>query len=167
MNYKQMIEQARAQGMATEKKMWEAIDTLSTDLLVLEQNNPKLYWHILRHQHAVLYGRHYSEKMANHDVNALVYSGVYDDEGMSSGMGAHWSRSKVEELTKEMKFHPQVNPWDKYVAFNSMYADLCAYMQEENIIKAAYAFYFCDDDWQPCENDCTKIWDYNALHATL
>ena len=48
-----------------------------------------------------------------------------------------------------------------------MYADLCVCMNEEEIIKAAYAFYFCDDDWQPCEDDCTKVWDYNALHATL
>lgn len=52
MNYKQMIEQARANGMATEKKMWAAVETLSTDLLALEQTNPKLYWHILRRQHA-------------------------------------------------------------------------------------------------------------------
>ena len=42
MNYKQMIEQARANGMATEKKMWAAVETLSTDLLTLEQTDPKL-----------------------------------------------------------------------------------------------------------------------------
>lgn len=167
MNYKQMIEQARANGMATEKKMWAAVETLSTDLLALEQTDPKLYWHILRRQHAVLYGRHYSEKMANHDVNALVYSGMYDEEGTPTDGGAHWTRIKVDELTKGMKFHANVNAWDKYVAFNSMYADLCACMNEDEIIKAAYAFYFCDDDWQPCEDDCTKVWDYNALHASL
>lgn len=131
MNYKQMIEQARANGMATEKKMWAAVETLSTDLLTLEQTDPKLYWHILRRQHAVLYGRHYSEKMANHDVNALVYSGMYDEEGMPTDGGAHWTRLKVDELTKGMKFHANVNAWDKYVAFNSMYADLCAWMNEE------------------------------------
>ena len=71
MNYKQMIEQARANGMATEKNIWAAVETLSTDLLVLEQTDPKLYWHILRRQHAVLYGRHYSEKMANHVCRPL------------------------------------------------------------------------------------------------
>ena len=89
MNYKQMIEQARANGMATEKKMWAAIETLSDDLLALEHTDPKLYWHILRRQHAVLYGRHYSEKMAKHDVDALVYSGMYDEDGTPSGGGAH------------------------------------------------------------------------------
>lgn len=92
---------------------------------------------------------------------------MYDEEGTPTGGGAHWTRIKVDELTKGMKFHSNVNAWDKYVAFNSMYADLCACMNEEEIIKAAYAFYFCDDDWQPCEDDCTKVWDYNALHATL
>ena len=125
-----MIEQARANGMATEKKMWAAIDTLSDDLLALEHTDPKLYWHILRRQHAVLYGRHYSEKMAKHDVDALVYSGMYDEEGTPTGGGAHWSRIKVDELTNGMKFHANVNAWDKYVAFNSMYADLCACLGE-------------------------------------
>ena len=47
-----------------------------------------------------------------------------------------------------------------------MYADLCANMDDKEILKAAYLFYFCDADWQT-EDDCTKIWDYTALHATL
>ena len=29
--------------------------------------------------------------------------------------------------------------------------------------KAAYAFYFHDDDWQN-DGDCTKIWDYMTHH---
>ena len=70
------------------------------------------------------------------------------------------------EATEGMKFPPKVNDWDKYVAFNSMYADLCADMNEEEIIKAAYLFYFCDADWQH-DNDCTKIWDYTTMHATM
>ena len=48
MNYRQMIEHSRANGMATEKKMWAAIETVSDDLLALEYTDPKLYWHILR-----------------------------------------------------------------------------------------------------------------------
>ena len=53
--------------------------------------------------------------------------------------------------------------WDKFVAFNAMYADLCRFMDEDEIIKAAYAFYFHDDDWQN-DGDCTKIWDYMTHH---
>ncbi len=66
-----------------------------------------------------------------------------------------------------MKFHQKVNDWDKYVAFNAMYADLSAKMTDEEIIKAAYLFYFCDADWQPEDDNCTKIWDYTAMHANM
>lgn len=166
MNYKQLIDQARTQGMASEKKMQDAISQMSCDLTLLESENPCLYWRILRNQHAVLYGRHYSEKMANHDVGKLEYSKL-DEAGVPVGSGAHWSRAQVIEATKDMKFHPKVNDWDKYVAFNAMYADLCADMTEEEILKSAYLFYFCDADWQPHEDDCTKIWDYTSLHSMM
>lgn len=165
MKYIQLIEQARTHGVASEKKMYAAIEQMSCDLSTLENENPCLYWRIMRNQHAVLYDRHYSEKFANHDVNRLIYSKM-DENGEPVGMGAHWTRTQVLEATKDMKFHPKVNDWDKYVAFNAMYADLCANMDDKEILKAAYLFYFCDADWQT-ENDCTKIWDYTALHATL
>lgn len=166
MNYTQLIEQARSHGMVSEKKMFAAMEQMSCDLLPLESEDPCLYWRIMRHQHAAFYDRHYSETMANHDVSCLVYSGS-DENGEPVGYGAHWTRSQIVDATKQMKFHPKVNEWDKYVAFNAMYADLCATMEEEGIIKVAYAFYFCDADWQPKEDDCTKIWDYIALHATI
>ncbi len=165
MKYIQLIEQARTHGVASEKKMYAAIEQMSCDLSTLENENPCLFWRIMRNQHAVLYDRHYSEKFANHDVNRLIYSKM-DENGEPVGMGAHWTRTQVLEATKDMKFHPKVNDWDKYVAFNAMYADLCANMDDKEILKAAYLFYFCDADWQT-EDDCTKIWDYTALHATL
>lgn len=165
MKYIQLIEQARTHGVASEKKMYAAIEQMSCDLSTLENENPCLYWRIMRNQHAVLYDRHYSEKFANHDVNRLIYSKM-DENGEPVGMGAHWTRTQVLEATKDMKFHSKVNDWDKYVAFNAMYADLCANMDDKEILKAAYLFYFCDADWQT-EDDCTKIWDYTALHATL
>ena len=165
MKYIQLMEQARATGVANEKKMLEAIKQMSCDLAAIEHEHPEMYWRIMRHQHAVLYDRHYSEKFANHDVNRLEY-GELDEEGMPTKCGPHWTRSQVVEATQNMKFHPKVNDWDKYVAFNSMYADLCTDMTEEEIIKAAYLFYFCDADWQH-NDDCTKIWDYTTMHATM
>ena len=166
MKYIQLIDQARAHGVATEKKMMEAMEQLSCDLASLEETNPELYWCILRHQHAVFYDRHYSEKMANHDVCHLVYS-KKGPNGELVGTGAHWTKSQIANATKGMKFREKVNDWDKYVAFNAMYADLCSDMTEDEIIKAAYLFYFQDADWQPKEDDCTKIWDYMSAHATM
>ena len=166
MNYIQLIEQARAHGVASEKKMNTAIEQMSCDLAAIKNEHPEIYWRIMRHQHAVLYDRHYSEKFANHDVNNLVHSKT-DENGEPVGYGAHWTRAQVIDATKGMAFHMKVNDWDKYVAFNAMYADLCADMTDEEIIKAAYLFYFCDADWQPAEDDCTKIWDYTSLHAGM
>lgn len=163
MNYRHMIEQARANGITSDKKMWDAIGQISIDLAPIETVRPKVYWNIMRNQHAILYERHYSDKFAAHDVNNLAYT---DNEGQKSE-GAHWSRSEILNATAGMKFHPKVNDWDKYVAFNSMYADLCSEMNDAAIIKAAYLFYFCDKDWQPDEDDCTKIWDYMSHHATM
>lgn len=163
MSYLDLLKQARAHGVTSEKKMWASIEALSNDLAPIEAVHPHVYWKIMRNQHAILYDRHYSEKFANHDVNHLHY---LNREGVECD-GPHWSRAEVVAATNGMKFHPKVNDWDKYVAFNSMYADLCAEMTDEEILKAAYLFYFNDKDWQPEEDDCTKIWDYTSAHATM
>ena len=160
MKYNQLINQARVDGQITDKKLNAALEQLSCDLKKVENENPELYWKILRHQHAVLYDRHYSEMFAHHDVDRLLYSKL-DDEGVPMGRGAHWTKSEIEQATKDFDFPSKVNCWDKYVAFNAMYADLCAEMSEGEIIKAAYLFYFCDADWKDTDVlDCTKIWEY-------
>ena len=167
MTYLELVNQARAHGVSSEKKMWASIEALSNDLAPLatvpDKSLSGLYWRILRNQHAILYDRHYSEKFANHDVNHLHY---LNREGIECD-GPHWSRAEVAAASASMKFHPKVNDWDKYVAFNSMYADLCSQMPDEEILQAAYLFYFQDKDWQPQEDDCTKIWDYTSAHATM
>ena len=163
MTYLDLLKQAKAHGVSSEKKMWASVEALSNDLAPIETAHPHVYWKILRNQHAILYDRHYSEPFANHDVNALRYTNAEGKECQ----GPHWSKADLGEATKSLKFHSKVNDWDKYVAFNSMYADLCAEMDDAAIIKAAYLFYFNDKDWQPDEDDCTKIWDYTSAHATM
>lgn len=156
MNYKSLLEQARTHGVTSEKKMWQAISALSNDLEDLKSKCPDTYWRILRNQHAVMYENHYTELYANYDVNRLEYLDAKGEERT----GPHWTRSEIINATSGMKFHPKVNDWDKYVAFNAMYADLCANMTDEEILRAAHLFYFCDKDWKPEVDDCTKIWDY-------
>lgn len=172
MHYIDLLKQAKAHGVSSEKKMWASVEALSNDLAPLatvpDKSLSGLYWRILRNQHAILYDRHYSEPFANHDVNVLVWSKQPDGVPTpTSGKGPHWSKAEILAATKDLKFHSKVNDWDKYVAFNSMYADLCAEMDDAAIIKAAYLFYFNDKDWQPNEDDCTKIWDYTSAHATM
>ena len=167
MTYLDLLKQAKAHGVTSEKKMWASIEQLSKDLELIKDSLPLNgragVGILLRNQHAIMYDRHYSEKFANHDVNQLRY---IDPKG-EERTGPHWTRAEIIAATNGMKFHSKVNDWDKYVAFNSMYADLCAEMDDTAILKAAYLFYFCDKDWQPNEDDCTKIWDYTSAHATM
>lgn len=168
MTYLDLVNQARIHGISSESKMWASIEQLSKDLESIKTlpMGDGLVGLLLRNQHAILYDRHYSEKFANYDVNALVWSATVPD-GSPLGHGPHWSRADIAEATKSMQFQPKVNDWDKYVAFNSMYADLCSEMTDEEILRAAYLFFFCDKDWQPDEDDCTKIWDYTTSHHLL
>lgn len=153
MNYKQILEQAQLYGCAGEQQRKYAAKRMSDDLMAVEKIDSELYRRILYNQHAVFFGRHYSECMANFVVNAMEYVDMKEEK-----CGAHWSYAEIEELTGGMKFHPKVNVWDKYVAYNAMYAVLCTDMEEEEIKKAAYRFYFCDVTWQT-DDDCTKVWD--------
>ena len=162
MTYKDLYSNAQTLGLNSEKKMHACIEQLSKDILPLKDTHPDIYWHLLRNQHAIMFDRHYTESYANYDVNGLRYMNA---EGKTCE-GPHWTRAEVVAATKGLQFHPKVNDWDKYVAFNSMYADLCAEMTDEEILKAAYLFYFRDKDWQT-NDDCTKIWDYMSSHSAM
>ena len=166
MTYESLLRQAKTHGVTSEKKMWASIAQLSKDLEAIKALPTGEGWVglLLRNQHAILYDRHYTEQYANYDVNTFTWSAPVSDAS-ASGHGPHWTRAEILEATKSLKFHPKVNDWDKFVAFNAMYADLCAEMTDEEILKAAYLFYFQDKDWQPTEDDCTKIWDYMTAHA--
>lgn len=167
MEYFNLIEQARTSGAASEKRTLAAAEQLSHDLAAVRKHCPRLYRRLMRNQHAAYYGRHYSQAMAVADVSRLVYS-QRDEHGEPVGSGEHWTAEQTAEALKGETFHRGVTEWDKYVALNAMYADLCdTGLTEEQIIRAAYAFYFDDADWQPAEDDCTKVWDYMTLAASI
>lgn len=94
---------------------------------------------------------HFDERTAEEAVKRIMYIGK---DGVEHH-GEHWSVGEVREASKSMSFKECVTDWDKYVAFNSMYADLCRVLSDEQIVKAAHAFYFADED-----APCGKVWRY-------
>jgi hypothetical protein len=153
--FKEMLEEARKTGSTSEKTMWNSIDNVSEFLSMIRNEHPEveeLYWAFMRQQHGILYGNHYNEDFARYDVSAIRYK-TRDGERMT---GAHWSVDQVEVATKAFSFPSGTTRWDKYVAFNAMYSDLCLDLSEEQILKAAYRFYFADEDW----GSATKVWEY-------
>ena len=71
------------------------------------------------------------------------------------GLGKDWSLEQVLEATKGLPFKPCVTDYDKYVAFNAAYADLCKTLTPDLIIETGHAFFFEDED-----APCNKIWIY-------
>lgn len=149
--YKKMIEDARKKGLTSESMMWESIEDVQDLLCTIREIDESEYWRFIRKLHGKLYRGHYDEVFALHDV------------GMMKPKGMYWTKAQVEEATKGMSFDKDVTVWDKFVAFNAFANDLCGYMDDEMIVKAAYAFWFCDKDWKDGKSS-TKIWEYMCLN---
>ncbi len=153
--FKQMLEEARKAGVTSEKTMWASIDNVSDLLASIQEEHPELadlYWRFIRLQHGILYGNHYNESFARYDVDQIRYKNR-DGERMT---GAHWTVDQVLQATKMYSFPAGTTCWDKYVALNAMYSDLCLDLSEEQIVKVAHRFYFSDEDW----GSSTKVWEY-------
>ena len=155
MEYKKMLEEARDKGLVSEKKMWDSVSGVSGLLDEIREDQPEAFWAFMRKQHGIMYDGCYDETFARHDVDVLRYS---DAEG-NELRGPHWSPEEIANATAEMAFPTGVNIWDRYVAFNTAYADFCKHFPEEQILQIGYDFYFADGGWK----GPSKIWDYMCL----
>lgn len=156
-DYKTMVTQARAAGLTNEKTMWQSIDHISELLEELREAHPEAYWSFMRREHGLLYHNHYDEGFAMYDVAQMSYT----DKKGDKHTGAHWTLEQIESATAGMKFPQGTTRWDKYVAFNAAYADLCRGFDDSDILKAGHLFYFEDEDW----GSPTKIWEYMSRKA--
>lgn len=148
--YKKMIEEAKSKGLASEKIMWQSVDDIDDILCVMKKEHPEMYWEFIRKQHGLLYGNHYTEEFAIWDVEQMKPLGMY------------WSKVQIEEATKGMTFPSGTTIWDKVVGFNAFANDLKPVLTDEQILKAAHAFWFDDKDF-PTNG---KVWLYmNMVHS--
>lgn len=90
---------------------------------------------------------HFGEHSAKEAVAHIRYT----DKSGAERTGAHWSMEQIKAVTAPMKFAEGVTDWDKYVAFNSFYADMNKVLTDEQIVKGAHAFYFADEDAPSCK----------------
>lgn len=151
-----MFKQAKDKGVANESKMWESVAALEPAMEILEREHPDEYWAMLRRQHEILWGPHYDETFSNHDVAKLEWTGK---DGQKHN-GAHWSKEQIVDATQNMQFPSGTTDCDKFVAFNSYYADMCKDKEDGAILADAHRFYFADED-----APAGKIWRYmKAMH---
>jgi hypothetical protein len=138
------------------KEVWQMSDV--TMKLGEYMSNPTVegYECLVRRLSEKLYGKHYSEESAMRDVFKMHYT----DASGKEYHGPHWTVEQVESVTTGKQFPDGTTKYDKFVAYNAFYADLCKVLPEEHILKAAYAFWFADEDWK----GEGKIWEYMSMN---
>ena len=152
MNVYELVEKyGKGQG---EAKMWASVAVLSEALEPMKESDKNRYWCVMRKMYGVMSDGHYNEEFAMYDVGMIEYT----NRAGEKKYGGYWTVEQIEDATKGYKFPSGVNKWDKFVAFNSMKADLCKKFEDAQILDAAYSFYFADEDWN--NGSSTKIWDY-------
>lgn len=137
-----------------EGKMWASVAVMSDALEPMKETDKEGYWCIMRKMYGVMSDGHYNEEFAMYDVSDIEYT----NKAGEKKHGGYWSVDQVEEATRNFRFPSAVNKWDKYVAFNLMYSDLCKKMDDGQILEVAFQFYFNDEDWPG--GSSTKVWDY-------
>lgn len=140
-----------------ESAMWETTRLVSDFIKPMKETNKKEYWNLMREVYGIMSGGHYNEEFALHDVAQIEYT----DKDGKAHIGAYWTCEQIETATRGMTFPSGTTKYDKFVALNSFWADTCKVLTEEQIIKAAYQFYFADEDF-PKERGA-KIWCYMKM----
>lgn len=158
MTYLELVKKAKENGTWNEKTMWSAVESISDMLEIWKREDPQAFWGFLREQHYIMSGGHYDEKFAMHDVAQIEYT----DKAGETHTGAYWTVEQTKEATKGLTLPAGVTPWDVFVAMNVMHSDLCKDMDDTQIVKAAYRFFFDDEDWTK-KGSATKIWEYMCL----
>lgn len=147
MTYLEMVKAAKKNGTFAEKQMWDSVESVSELLDDIKDSHPERYWQFLREQAGIMNGSHYNEEYALYDVKNM------------QPLGEYWSIKQVEEATKGMTFPSGTTLYDRYVAFNAFANDLKGVLTDEEILKAAHAFWFADKDYK----GKNKIWCYMAM----
>ena len=150
-----MIESYAKNG-GDEKKMWQSVAVTEEAMDYIRETNPTKWECLMRKLHESLNGKHYNEEFALADSAKIHYL----DANGAEKHGAHWTCEQIETATADKTFAKNVTKWDKFVAFNAMYADLCSKFDEAQILCAAYLFFFADQDWK----SDGKIWDYMGIN---
>lgn len=151
MDYKKMITDYAKNG-GDEKKMWSSVEVTAEAMEYLKEVAPEKHECIMRKLSEALYGKHYSEELALADVAKLHYT----DATGTKHTGAHWTVEQVEAAFAGKSFPTGTTKYDRYVAANVFYSDLCCVLDEKQVLAATYAFWFADEDWK----GDGKIWDY-------
>lgn len=146
----EMIKKHSASG--GEEAMWKSVEAFSKYAERTKDEAPDAYTKLKKCIHEEMCGPHYDEDFATEDVEGIAYT----DATGKAHIGAHWTKDEVCDAWATRTFDESVTCWDKWVAANAMYADLCKAFKEDEVLEAAYLFFFADEDYE----GTGKVWEY-------
>lgn len=145
MGFYELIEKyGKGAGDAKMKELTKVLDDFFDEL---KEAHREKYHCLMRRVMGVLTDGHYDEELALKDVSKMLT------------LGEHWSMKQVEEATRGITFPQGTTKADVYVALNAFANDLKDTLSDEEIIKAATAFWFNDKDYK----GRNKIWCYMQM----
>lgn len=156
MMYKNMMNEAKRKGLATEKVMWESVDDLENMLCVLQQEHPDMYWSFIKKTHKTIFGPHYNEEFGEWRIAQMRFR----DKAGVEHQAPHWYKDdyrRVYEVSKPKLKNQRYTCWDLAVTLEMIYSDdFCLYKSwwpqatdeqlEEKVLEAAINYLNDDDD---------------------
>lgn len=123
-----MAEDAKKAGTLNERAMLECMCELDELVAAMPERER---WKFMRRLHKKMNGAHYTEDFARHDIDGMEYV----SKSGTTQHGAHWTKEQILDATRGVTFPAGTTDWDKWVAFNALYAKLGAHFSEEDIVK--------------------------------
>ena len=159
--YKKMIDEARKQGLTSEKIMVASIADVEDLLEAIKEQHEELYWKFIKKQHEHMFGCHYNEAFGMWRIEQMHYK---DKTGVVH-QSPHWTKDQYKAAyeTVKSKLPATYNCWDFAVTLEMLRSDnICMYKSwwpeatdeqlDAKVVEAAVNYLNDDDD-----PDC-KIW---------
>lgn len=151
MKNKELIECALSMQNMSHDKLIKVANIMAAHIDRMKEVDIDAYWKIIRQQSAIIFGKHFCEDLAKHEVSRLCYV----DRNNRDTSGEHWTMEQSAALKEPSLISKETTDGDIYVAMNIMYSLLCRSMTDSQIIDAAVRFFFEDPNWPEC-----KVWEY-------
>lgn len=149
--YKEIIKKNWKSG--SEEIMNKSVDMVAELLEEMKEVCPKKYWWFIRKQQGLMSGGHYDEDFARYDVKQMYHV----DKRGNKVEGEHWSMEQARQVMQENGIGGKNTVEDVYVGLNAFWHDLSCDLEENEVIKAAIAFWFKDADFP---DKVGKVWWY-------
>ena len=156
-----MIDEARKQGLTSEKIMLASIADVEELLEAIKEAHEDLYWRFIKKQHEHMFGCHYNEAFGMWRIEQMYYK---DKQG-NVHRAPHWTKEQYKAAYDSVKgkIPSTYNCWDLAVTlemnftdsinlYKSWWPEATQEQLDTKVIESAINYLNDDDD-----PDC-KIW---------